>query len=137
MGFNHNQNQSGFTLLEVMVAMIVFTLLAVTITQVSSTNINNHLHIEQKLIASWIAENKQIELRSVGWDKIVNGKDEVEMANQEWVVTRKVKPVKTFPGLPKIVVLDAKEVEISVALATAPNSPLINYTSYMANEDAI
>lgn len=122
----------GFTLLEVMIAVIVFAMMASMISQVASTNIGNHVHLENKVIASWIAENETIELRSVGWNEIKNKTRELESANRKWFIQNSVIEKKDFMGVPGLIV---KEVSISVALNETPDSPLQTYMSYMANDD--
>lgn len=126
------KNNRGFTLLEVMVAVIVFSMVAMMISNVASSNIGNHLHIENKMVAAWIAENETIELRSVGWGEIKNKTKDMEMANRAWSINFAVTEKKDFLGVPGLIV---KEVEVSVALAESPESSLQTYTSYMANDD--
>lgn len=127
-----NSRQSGFTLLEVMVATIIFVLLASMIGQVASSNVGNHIHLENKVIASWIAENETIELRSKRWDQIKNETKEVESSNRKWSVRNSVVEKKDFMGIPGLII---KEVSVAVSLAEDPDSPLQTYQSYMANED--
>jgi len=121
----------GFTLLEVMIAVIVFAMMASMISQVASTNIGNHVYLENKVIATWIAENEIIELRSVGWDEIKNNSKELEHANRKWIVKNNVVQKKDFMGVPGLIV---KEIFVSVALQEAPDSTLQTYMSYMAND---
>ncbi len=123
----------GFTLLEVMVALIVFVMLASMVMQVTTTTTGNQGYMENKVLASWIAENETMELRSVGWSDIKNQSKEVESANRKWIVTHSVAEKKNFMGVPGLIV---KEVAISVAKADQPNQALQTYLSYMANEDA-
>lgn len=126
-----NSRQSGFTLLEVMVATIIFVLLASMIGQVASSNVGNHIHLENKIIASWIAENETIELRSKGWNVIKTETKEVEASNRKWSVRNSVVEKKDFMGVPGLII---KEVSVAVSLADDPDSPLQTYQSYMANE---
>lgn len=123
----------GFTLLEVMVALIVFVMMASLVMQVSTTTIGNQVYMENKVLASWLAENETVELRSVGWGEIKNKSKEVESANRKWAITHSVTEKKNFMGVPGLIV---KEVAVSVALADQPNQTLQTYLSYMANEDA-
>lgn len=127
------KRSGGFTLLEVMISVIVFAMMASMISQVTSTNIGNHVHLENKVMASWIAENETIELRSVPWAEIKNKSKDLESANRKWLVKNNVVEKKDFMGVPGLIV---KEVSISVALNETPDSPLQTYVSYMANDDA-
>ena len=126
------KNSHGFTLLEVMVAVIVFSMVAMMISNVASSNIGNHIHLENKIIAAWIAENETIELRSVGWGEIKNRTKDLKMANREWSIRHAVTEKKDFMGVPGLVV---KEVNVTVALADTPDNSLQTYQSYMANDD--
>jgi general secretion pathway protein I len=133
---NATSKQRGFTLLEVMIAVTVFALIAVSVSQATSISVDNQIHLEQKLIACWIAENETVLMRSEGWDKIKNGSKELEYANREWIINKKVKDKKTFKGVPVAIPLDIREVEISVALQDKPDHPLFTLTSFMAKDDA-
>jgi general secretion pathway protein I len=128
--------QRGFTLLEVMIAVTVFALIAVSVSQATSISVGNQIHLEQKLIACWIAENETVLMRSEGWGAIKNGSKELEYANREWIINKKVKDKKTFKGVPVAIPLDIREVEISVALQDKPDYPLFTLTSFMAKDDA-
>ena len=124
---------SGFTLLEVMIAITVFALIATTISQATSVTVDNQIHLEQKLLACWIAENETTLLRTKAWTEIKNSKKDIEYSGRKWLVQTKVKDKKSFSGIP--IPLDIREVAISVALESAPEDPLFNLTSYMAKDD--
>ena len=126
--------QAGFTLLEVMIALTVFALIAISVSQATSVAVDNQIHLEQKLLACWIAENETTIMRSEGWDSIKKGSKELEYANQKWLIKKAVKDKKSFSGIP--IPLDIREVEISVSLEESPESPLFTLTSFMAKDDA-
>ncbi len=126
--------QIGFTLLEVMIAITIFAMLATTISQVASVTVDNQIHLEKKMIATWIAENKIIELRSSPWSDIKNTSEDIEMSERKWAVKIEVKAKKDFAGMP--IPLDVKEVNVSVALKDSPDNPLQSFVAYMANDDA-
>lgn len=128
--------QNGFTLLEVMIAIAVFALIATTMSQTTSIAVDSQIHLEQKLLANWIAENKITSLRSVSWEELKNSREDVETANRKWVINIKAVDKKSFPGIPAAVSLPIKEIIIDVALAESPDYPLISLVAYMANEDA-
>lgn len=121
----------GFTLLEVMVALTVFALIATTLSQTTASAVDNQLGIERTLFANWIAENEIIELRSVSWSEIKTGSKDIKMANQEWVISKNVTDKKSFSGV--AIPLEVKEVEVTVGLKDQ-NSSLVNLTAYLANE---
>ena len=125
------KSNKGFTLLEVMIALTVFALIATTLSQTTSVSVDNQIHLEQKLIANWIAENEVITLRTLAYEEIKNKKDEITFSDRDWVVTTKVQPQKQFSGIP--IPLDVKRVEVQVSSKGAEES-LINLVAYMAND---
>ena len=126
--------QNGFTLLEVMIAVTVFALIAISVSQATSIAVDNQIHLERKLLACWIAENETTLMRSESWDNIKKGSKELEYANQKWLIKKAVKDKKTFSGVK--IPLDVRQVEISVALEESPDSPIFTLTSFMAKDDA-
>jgi len=129
---HHKQN--GFTLLEVMIAITIFAMLASTISQVAAVTVDNQIHLEKKLMATWIAENDIIKMRSLTWNEIKSGKDELKLSDREWLVKRVVKDKKTFGGINLPV--EVREVNVSVYLKIHPENALQSFVAYMANDDA-
>lgn len=127
-----NSKVSGFTLLEVMIALTIFALIATTLSQTTSVSVDNQIHMERKLIANWIAENEINLLRSKPYSEIKNSKTEVSASEREWVITTKVQPQKQFSGIP--IPLDVKRIELEVSLKEQEN-PLISLVAYLANDD--
>jgi len=123
----------GFTLLEVMIAITIFALVASTLSQTTSVSVDNQLRLEERMIASWLAENQIIELRSLPWQDIKDSQKEVEMASQKWQVITKIKAQKKFGGI--AIPLDIKRAEVSVHKNNGQNgSPIITLSAYLANE---
>lgn len=109
----------GFTLIEVMVALVVVALSISALSFQMMGGIDNTAYLRDKTIASWVASN-QLELERLA-NKRSNAllKEEKtgseEMAGREWFW--RVKPLK--------VALDkAVKLEVSVA-ATAEGNPLV------------
>ena len=79
--------ESGFTLLEVLVAVLIFGLIATAATQVASNYIGSFDRIRDKPLASWIAENKIAELQlAENPPGISENIDELEYANRNWEI---------------------------------------------------
>lgn len=57
------RSEAGFTLIEVLVALLVFALVATAATQVGSQYIGSYERIRDKTLATWIADNRMNELR--------------------------------------------------------------------------
>ena len=47
----------GFTLLEVMVALVFFSLIGMVLQQVTASTVNQYLSVRHKMFSSWLAEN--------------------------------------------------------------------------------
>jgi len=56
-------NQSGFTLIEVLVALIVVSFGIVSVIQVTSQHVSNISELEKRMLASWVASNHIAEIR--------------------------------------------------------------------------
>ncbi|MEC7814924.1 MAG: type II secretion system minor pseudopilin GspI [Pseudomonadota bacterium] len=56
-------SQRGFTLLEVLVALLVFGLIATTAAEVGSNYISSYERIRDRTLAAWVADNRINELR--------------------------------------------------------------------------
>ena len=88
----HSRSQSkGFTLLEVMIALIIFGLIATVIQKVTAQTIVQSDRIRLKTFANWIAENKLTEMRlSDQLPAAREQKDDLEYANENWKIVSKV-----------------------------------------------
>ena len=93
--FQIRARESGFTLIEILVALIVFSLCSVIlISQSSSTLTNRHVLIEKEM-ALWLAKNNLAELRLSGKEALKSGAwtVEKEMGAKLWSVNTIIKPV--------------------------------------------
>jgi general secretion pathway protein I len=125
--------QKGFTLLEVMIAITIFAMLASTISQVAAVTVDSQLHLEKKLLATWIAENDIITMRTLPWGQIKSSREELKYSHREWLVKREVKDKKKFGGVPLPV--EVREITVSVYLKSEPDNSLQSFIAYMANDD--
>lgn len=83
--------RSGFTLLEVLVALIFFSLIGVVLQSVTASSMNNSLAARANSYATWIAENKLAELRiSEGFPAPKSYEEDIEFGTDEWQVTTRV-----------------------------------------------
>jgi general secretion pathway protein I len=77
--------QSGFTLLEAMVALVIVALGMMAV----KTQLNRYLVTatvtEEKTLASWVAANKLTELSvAASWPEVGRSDDEIELAQRSW-----------------------------------------------------
>ena len=81
----------GFTLIEVLVALLVFSIIATIAAQMSSQYIATYERVRDKTLAGWVADNRinelrlQVERRSVS----VNS-DDIEYGPFRWRVETRV-----------------------------------------------
>jgi len=86
--------KSGFTLLEVMLAMAVFAVAGVALLGVADNNYRHISHLEEQMFANWVASNQLVEASlDKTWPPKNNRKGSVEMAGRTWHWQQKV--VKT------------------------------------------
>ncbi|MEQ9547570.1 MAG: type II secretion system minor pseudopilin GspI [Marinobacter sp.] len=84
-------NQRGFTLIEVLVALLVFGLIATTAAEVGSQYIASYERIRDKTMAGWIADNRISELRlQEELPGISENSDELDYGSYRWQVTTAV-----------------------------------------------
>lgn len=126
-----NFKSKGFTLIEVMVALMIFAMIATSLSQTTAVAVDSQLNIEQSIFANWIAENEIIEMRSLEWEEIKSSNKEIAMANHEWKINTDVIIKKTFSGVS--IPLEVKELQITVSLKDASSSTA-SLIAYLANE---
>lgn len=83
--------QRGFTLIEVLVALMVFGLIATAASQVGSQYIGSYERVRDLTLASWIASNRMNELRlQENFPSVSEDSEEQEYAGRRWRVVTKV-----------------------------------------------
>lgn len=108
--------QAGFTLIEVMMALMVFAVVSIGISRVTSQGAQNALYLQEKTLATWVAQNRLVELRLSNELRERTFTSTVEMAGREWHVEAKVEslPPSTlveslFEGTVSVAPIDDKE----------------------------
>lgn len=86
---NRFNQEKGFTLIEVMVALAIFALIGVSIMQVTSTQLANTFYLEQRLTSQWLSENliNQMKVEPKQWGITRCGgsrSGEVEYLGRRW-----------------------------------------------------
>ena len=117
------RRQRGFTLLEVMVALVIVALgLMAAFGQVNQS-LTVASRLRDKTLANWVAVNQMTQLRLLGeFPAIGTRSDEVDMARTTWRYTIKV--VKTPLAA-------LRRVDISIAFADRPDAVVTTLTGFL------
>ncbi|MAD44022.1 MAG: type II secretion system protein GspI [Oceanospirillaceae bacterium] len=103
---------AGFTLIEVMIAVTVFVAVATTISQTTSQSVSTQLALENTTLASFVAENRLVDIRLAGLPDEGENTDQAELAGRDWRVHTKVEKT-SFPDTVRVTVsvgdIDDKE----------------------------
>jgi general secretion pathway protein I len=118
--------QRGFTLLEVLVALVIVALgLIAAFGQVNQT-LTTASRLRDKTIAHWVAMNEMTRLRLLGeFPAVGDRSDEVDMARTTWRYTIKV--VKTEMAA-------FRRVDISVSFADRPDAVVTTLSGLLASQ---
>jgi len=100
----------GFTLIEVMIALAVFSIAVVALLGAASNNARNIGHLESKMFANWVASNQLVEASlEEKWPPKNNLKGEVELAGRTWFW--KQKAIKTTDKDMRAIVTEVRLLE--------------------------
>ncbi|WP_373316137.1 type II secretion system minor pseudopilin GspI [Shewanella colwelliana] len=85
------RNQQGMTLLEVIVALAVFAIAAVSITKSLGDQMANMPILEERTLAQWVASNQMVDARLEGKFPDLGKKEgSVDLADKEWFWRKEV-----------------------------------------------
>ncbi|WP_319380147.1 type II secretion system minor pseudopilin GspI [Thiomicrorhabdus sp.] len=77
--------QKGFTLIEVMVAMVIAAVALSALSLTTGRTVANQSGLQNRVIATWVADNRLLEQRS-GAEDSQDLSDEVEMLGMKWQI---------------------------------------------------
>lgn len=82
---------AGFTLLEVMIALVIFALFAAVVQRAASQYYSQYERIQGKTLATWIAENKIAELNlAKQLPGVSDNKEDLDYGSRHWLVETQV-----------------------------------------------
>ncbi|MDT0603974.1 type II secretion system minor pseudopilin GspI [Thalassotalea castellviae] len=114
----------GFTLIEVLLALSVFSLAGLALLDTADTHFNSLNNLENKMIADWVASNQLVEASlDESWPPKNNKTGKVTMAGREWFWTQKV--IKTQDNDMRSIVIEVRQSENSELALTS----LMTYVS--------
>ncbi len=116
-------SSAGFTLIEVMVALVIIAVALSAASRSLGVTTSNQSHLEEKVVATWVAEDAIVEQQVLG---NVNGSNEISktMLDRDWQVQFATEP--TFiPEIFKlsVVVKDESTGEVAANLFTVVGKP--------------
>lgn len=131
--FQIRARESGFTLIEILVALIVFSLCSVILISQSSSTLANRYVLIQKEMALWLAKNNLAELRLSGKKALESGAwtVEKEMGKKLWSVNTIIKPV-TVDEKNSEINEGIRQINVQVSARDDPDTILASITAYMS-----
>lgn len=85
----HECRQHGFTLIEVLVALTIFSVAAVAASSASSSYISSVDRLRTKTLAHFVAQNKAADMRMQGQWQTGSSTDSVSEQGADWRITTK------------------------------------------------
>jgi general secretion pathway protein I len=90
------ERSHGFTLLEVMVALVIFAIAALALLRAQNSQISTDRHLEEKTLAHWVALNHLADLRlQKVFPEVGEAESVVKMAGRNWLINTKVQATPT------------------------------------------
>jgi len=92
LDINH-QIQAGFTLIEIMIALLIVSVGVVAVMTATASNVQVTSELERRTIASWVVSNRIAEMRHLSKTESLstgNDTETVDMGGYEWRVRSKV-----------------------------------------------
>ncbi|QOL26592.1 type II secretion system minor pseudopilin GspI [Thalassotalea sp. LPB0316] len=98
---------SGFTLIEVLLAMALFAIAGVALLGTAGNSSGNLLYLQQKTYANWVASNQLTEaVLSEQWPPQNNKKGKLELAKRDWFWQQKV--LKTTDNNLRAIIIEVR-----------------------------
>lgn len=86
------RTQRGFTLVEVLVALVIFGVIAASVLKTLQDSVRQQGALEERLTANWVAQQALAEIRlRTDWPPLGKKTEKVLLGNREWQVTAEVK----------------------------------------------
>lgn len=126
----------GFTLLEILVAVSIFAITAVTLLNAQRTQITTSQHLEEKTYAHWVALNYLAEMQLTGrFPDVGEMESQSEMAGRVWLINTKVQATPT-PNVRLLVVSVAvKPDEDNQQSLTEKPEPVTSVTGFLSKKN--
>lgn len=124
--------QRGFSLLEIMVALVIVSITAQTVLSFSTNQVSNTSRLEERTFATLIAQNAMEELRLQPDVPIISGTlTQVSMAGREWSVEIRQETGSDIEGLRAVSVLVYKPDTQTSRFSNARDEPVFTLTGFV------
>jgi len=113
----------GFTLMEVMVAVMILAVALPALIKSVGSNLNNVSHLKEKTVAEWVALNRITELQAThAWPDVglSNGTDTQAGIEWRWQIKISETPEK-----------DMRRVDVEVRLRQKDKNPIASLQGYL------
>ncbi|MFV8782589.1 type II secretion system minor pseudopilin GspI [Microbulbifer sp. SA54] len=89
---NSRFRQRGFTLVEVLVALVIFGVIAASVLKTLQDSVRQQAALEERLAANWVAQQALEEIRlRTDWPPLGKKTEKVIVGEREWQVAAEVK----------------------------------------------
>lgn len=120
---NARRFSHGFTLVEVMVAVVIVAVGMGAAILAVSQNVYNASYLREKIMASWVAENRLTELRLSGTTpKVEETTGDAEMGDVRWLWRQKVSETG---------VANLLRIDIQVSSELEPEGTLVSLSGFV------
>ncbi|MBN8431645.1 type II secretion system minor pseudopilin GspI [Microbulbifer salipaludis] len=86
------RRQHGFTLVEVLVALVIFGVIAASVLKTLQDSVRQQVALEERLTANWVAQQALAEIRlRTDWPPLGKKTEKILLGDREWQVTAEVK----------------------------------------------
>ncbi|MBL4899792.1 MAG: type II secretion system minor pseudopilin GspI [Colwellia sp.] len=114
----------GFTLIEVMLAMAVFSIAGIALLNTATNNARNMGYLEDKMFANWVAANQLVATHLVEkWPPKNNLKGAVELAGRTWFWQQRVS---------KTTDKNMREIVMEIRLKEGNELAISSFTTYVS-----
>ncbi len=117
------KKQSGFTLIEIIVALLVISIALGAIISTTASSVNMADHVRNKTMALWVAQNYISEMAAEKkWPDTGKTSATIEMNKHDWMLQSNI--IQTANS-------NMKKVEISVFFDDKDKQPLLSLTGFI------
>lgn len=120
-----NRRNTGFTLLEILVALVVLAVALTAVIRAVSADASNIGYMRDKTLAHWVAINHITEIHiNKEWPPVGTKSGTEYMTNRDWYWQTKVSTTADE---------DVRRIEISVSTEDDDENPLTTVTAFIGN----